>query len=104
MSETKSLLTSAIHRRTAFVFILIIFFGVQLQAVDGASLSGTVSDPTGAVIPGAAVVLSNIDTARLAARPLAMTARIHLLRCLLVTTASRSPAPDLSHARKVRLN
>jgi hypothetical protein len=66
MSETKALLTSAIRRSTARIAEALIIFltsGLLIYAADAtASLSGTVSDPTGAVIPGATVVLSNTDT------------------------------------------
>ena len=66
MSETKALLTSAIQRsvaRIAVALILLLTSSLLVFAADApASLSGTVADPTGAVIPGAAVVLSNTDT------------------------------------------
>ena len=65
MSKTKALLTSAIRRCTAqivFVITLFLISGLAVYASDSASLSGTVSDPTGAVIPGATVVLLNSDT------------------------------------------
>ena len=65
MSETKALLISAIRRSAARItvaLILLLTSGLFLYAADApASLSGTVSDPTGAVIPGATVMLSNTD-------------------------------------------
>ena len=65
MSETKALLTSAIRHcmaQIAVALILLLTSSLLVYAADApASLSGTVSDPTGAVIPGATVVLSNTD-------------------------------------------
>ncbi len=45
--------------RVALHFILLLVLAGFSYAVDGGSVSGTVSDPSGAVIPGASVVLSD---------------------------------------------
>jgi carboxypeptidase family protein len=66
MSETKALLTSTIQRCTARIVLAIIVLltsSLLVYATDApGSVSGSVSDPTGAVISGAAVVLSNTET------------------------------------------
>ena len=49
-----------IGKSVAFFFIL--FLAVQLQAQDSSSMTGVVTDPSGAVIPGATVTLTNGST------------------------------------------
>ena len=44
------------------IMFLACFVGPAAQAQFRASLRGVVSDPTGAVIPGATVTLTNVDT------------------------------------------
>ncbi len=53
----------SVGRWPAFLFAAILILGAPgAQAQFNASLRGTVSDPTGAVIPGATVTLTNKDT------------------------------------------
>jgi len=47
------------NRRTLLAFTLVLLVVLPLHATTGGSISGTVADPTGAVIPGAAVSLVN---------------------------------------------
>ncbi|MDP9050781.1 MAG: TonB-dependent receptor [Acidobacteriota bacterium] len=50
-----------INRISAFSFVLFLLFGanVALRAQDNASITGVVTDATGAVVPGTAVTLTN---------------------------------------------
>ena len=45
-------------------FLLVIFLSVGAQAQYRASIQGVVTDPEGAVIPGAKVTLTNLETSR----------------------------------------
>jgi len=46
----------------AFVLASIVVFAMQLRAQDSSNITGTVTDPTGAVIPGVQVTLTNPAT------------------------------------------
>lgn len=48
-------------KRLAFLFLLLACFGVGLFA-QTSSITGNVTDPSGAVIPGATITLRNVDT------------------------------------------
>ncbi len=47
--------------RLGFLFLLLASLGVGLFA-QSSSITGNVTDPTGAVIPGATITMPNIDT------------------------------------------
>src|SRR6267143_1505435 len=48
--------------RVPFLLTLFLFFGVTVLAQSTATVQGTVSDPKGAVIPGASVIVRNEAT------------------------------------------
>src|SRR5256885_13762270 len=44
------------------VFLLLLFMSIAFAQLDTGTISGTVSDQTGAAVPGASVAIKNVDT------------------------------------------
>src|ERR1035437_6148571 len=48
--------------RVIYLFLLLAFAGIGARAQFTSGIEGTVTDPTGAVVPGASVMIKNVET------------------------------------------
>src|SRR5215210_605828 len=62
ISSIQRLAASGFLRAVTALFVLVVFSALAFGQAETGQISGTVSDPTGAIVPGATVTVKSVNT------------------------------------------